>query len=119
MEEGSATGMVLDFGDVKQILTEHVHDILDHGFIVYERDYDMMHAFGYAVDPEPSYVTDDRGWKIILFPYVPTAENIARWVFDQIKLPINNAYNDMAYLDAVKVWETPSSTAIYTPGPGG
>ena len=111
---GSSKGMVMDFGDVKTILTEKIHDVLDHGFIVYEKDHDLMHTFGYAVDPEPSLVTDDHGWKIIIFPFVPTAENIARWCFREFLYGLGESnLHGKVTLKSMTVWETPTSSATY------
>ena len=34
----SDEGMLMDFSDVSSILMEHVHDVIDHAFVVYEGD---------------------------------------------------------------------------------
>ena len=34
----SEEGMLMDFSDVSQILTIHIHDVVDHAFVVYEGD---------------------------------------------------------------------------------
>jgi 6-pyruvoyltetrahydropterin/6-carboxytetrahydropterin synthase len=93
----SDEGMVHDFGDVKDILMEKVHDPLDHGFIVYQNDDQLLDAL------------DGYDWKIIVFPYIPTAENIARWIFEQI----HGLFNHSVMLMRVQVWETPTSMAAY------
>ena len=36
--QGSDDGMVLDFGDVSRILTEEIHDVVDHAFLVQDTD---------------------------------------------------------------------------------
>lgn len=109
--EGSASGMVLDFGYVKKILTEYVHDPLDHGFIVFENDFELKYRLGVLDEKGDNEDTPD--WKVIVFPYIPTAENIARWIYEQMEEPIRNAYNESAYLDSIKVWETPTSSAVF------
>jgi len=104
----SDEGMVLDFGFVKHVLMTYVHDVLDHGFIVYEFDATMIEALMInAHDPEPM-------WKVVELPYVPTAENIARWVWEQIDIPIKGASDGRAHLIKIEVQETPSSVAVYS-----
>jgi 6-pyruvoyltetrahydropterin/6-carboxytetrahydropterin synthase len=105
VESGSARGMVLDFGDVKTIMMEKVHDVLDHGFIYVKGDTAME-----------KMAMQNPDFKTIEFPYVPTAENIARWIFEQMVQPIKDSYNDRAYLQQVQVWETPTSHATYLGG---
>ena len=34
----SEEGMLMDFSDVSKILTIHIHDVVDHAFVVYEGD---------------------------------------------------------------------------------
>ncbi len=105
-ESGSADeGMLVDFSFLKQILMTRVDGVLDHGFIVYEGDQDMLDCFSGS----PASV----GWKIVVFPYIPTAENIARWVWDQISPDIIRHSRGNLNLVAVEVWETPTSMAIY------
>lgn len=108
VESGSSSGMVLDFGDVKTLLMEKVHDVLDHGFIVYEADTVMLEALLEPVNSDPR-----DGWKVVIFPYIPTAENIARWCYEQLQTDINGSYNQYAWLDSVTVFETPTSSATY------
>lgn len=104
-EETSQQGMVLDFGLVKRLLTEKVHDVLDHGFIIFRNDRELIQAMW------------GRDWNIILFPYVPTAENIARWVYEQLAPYVRQMSNEdhKVWLDGVVVHETPNNKAIYRP----
>lgn len=100
-EAGSSDeGMVLDFGDLKAIMESAIHDRFDHGFIVYEYDHDLLACF-------ENWMED---WKIILFPYVPTAENLAKYII-QLLTPV--VANKMlgCWLSKVEVWETPTSCA--------
>jgi 6-pyruvoyltetrahydropterin/6-carboxytetrahydropterin synthase len=104
VEEPGASdeGMLVDFSDLKTILTEKVHDVLDHGFIVYEGDRAMRILF-----------EQGESWKVIIFPYIPTAENIARWIWDQIVGEINGRFRGNLELQSIRVWETPTSAAVY------
>jgi 6-pyruvoyltetrahydropterin/6-carboxytetrahydropterin synthase len=98
-------GMLADFGFLKQALTECVHDAFDHGFIVWVHDDDLIRCFGEAT----------KVWKIIPFPYIPTAENIARWSFHRLKIWFEDHTEDVYdfRLVQVRVWETPTSLAMY------
>ena len=102
--EGSSKGMVADFGDIKQLLTQRVHDLYDHGFIVYEGDIQMMHLFF------PRNV-NDHAWNIHVVPFVPTAENLAASIFEDLHELI--AELGGCRLIGIDVWETPTSCASY------
>jgi 6-pyruvoyltetrahydropterin/6-carboxytetrahydropterin synthase len=99
-------GMLKDFGFLKELMMKKVHDVLDHGFIIYEHDDELL----YILDATPSASLMTAAWKIIRFCYVPTAENIARWAYQQLVVDING---EGFRLDHVEVWETPTSMAIY------
>lgn len=101
-------GMLVDFGDLKRLMTELVHDKLDHGFICQEGD--PLYAF---LEDASLAIDRDRPWHLIEFPYAPTAENIARWCWDQLEGPIERCFRDGLRLVSVKVWETPTSTALF------
>lgn len=100
----SDEGMLLDFGDLKSVLVSFIHDPLDHAFIVYEGDRVMREVFESA---------ETESWNHVIFPYIPTAENIARWCWEQIELPLRESFRGNFWLDNVEVWETPTSTATY------
>jgi len=97
----SDEGMLADFGDLKTIMTEKVHDVLDHGFIVHEDDRVMLGFF--------SEYSEDV-FKYIVVPFVPTAENLAKWCWDQLSdLVLQMGF----WLELVELWETPTSLATY------
>ncbi len=110
IQEGEEAGMVKDFGFLKEMMTRLIHDVLDHGFIVWEQDTKLLAgllATNKADDP-------DFIWKVVIFPYIPTAENIARWCYDELEDEITQ--EDTPYvLTAVTLWETPTSVARYAP----
>jgi len=95
-------GMLVDFGDLKTIMTTHVHDVLDHGFIAWEEDRPMLRAL------------DGYGWNVIEFPFIPTAENIARWSWQQLEPEVTGRFGTDLRLVEVAVWETPTSVAYYS-----
>lgn len=104
VEEPGASdeGMLVDFSDLKKIMQTKIHDVLDHGFIIYKDDEQMVEAL-YG-----------RDWNVIIFPYIPTAENIARWCWDQIQEPIETSFRDNLWLMSITVYETPTSEATYS-----
>ena len=44
VEGVSEQGMLIDFSDVSQILNEYIHDIIDHAFVVYDKDDFLAYA---------------------------------------------------------------------------
>lgn len=98
----SDEGMVVDFGDLKKVMTEKIHDALDHSFIIHVGDVVMLDALA------PS--TTGELFKVVPFPYIPTAENLALWCFEQLREPVRNMH---CILCNVTVFETPTSEATY------
>jgi 6-pyruvoyltetrahydropterin/6-carboxytetrahydropterin synthase len=108
----SDEGMLADFSDLKRIMMEQIHDPLDHGFIVWSMD-NLMRT---ALSPGQWWDNSDEteSWKVIIFPYIPTAENIARWCFEKVANQINDTFGRYNLrLQQVDVWETPTSVATY------
>jgi 6-pyruvoyltetrahydropterin/6-carboxytetrahydropterin synthase len=116
VEEAGAPdeGMLIDFGNVKTLLVNLVHDPLDHGFIVYEGDQDLLDCFEWY-DPTKVKAGPIGGapWKIIRFPYIPTAENLAVWCWEQLEPAVEDYWRGNLRLFDVEVWETPTSSASY------
>lgn len=86
-------GMVVDFSKLKQTLGKWIDDHLDHRMILHRDDpaLEYLRAQG-----EPIYVMELN----------PTAENIAKLIFDQARFfgfPVVE----------VKLWETASCYAVY------
>lgn len=73
-------GLLYDFADLKKRLRAST-EYLDHQFINDLKPFDEVN---------------------------PSAENIAKFIFDDIQKSLNTAF-----LSYVKVWETPTSFAIY------
>jgi len=93
--------MLVDFGDLKTLMTDLIHDPLDHAMIIHQDDQLLLDAMA------------GHDWKIVVFPYVPTAENFARWAAEQLADPIQTRFQNDLKLHSVKIWETPTSLAIY------
>jgi 6-pyruvoyltetrahydropterin/6-carboxytetrahydropterin synthase len=75
-------GLLFDFSDLKKRLRS-TSEYLDHHFINELKPFDKIN---------------------------PTAENIAKFIYDEIQRDLNTA--SLAY---VKVWETDTSCAVYRP----
>ena len=89
-------GMVADFNEVKSRLEEFIETELDHRMILQEGD-PLVEALR-SVGEEPFILRAN-----------PTAENIARLVFDEARA------RGLA-VTAVRLWETPQSFAEYREG---
>jgi len=92
------SGMVLDFSDIKRIVSQWIDEHLDHRMIL-QRD-----------DPAVPLL-QKLGEPLLLMDENPTAENIARLIFDQ-------ARREGFPVVEVILWETPSCFATYQ-GDGG
>ncbi|MEZ6119858.1 MAG: 6-carboxytetrahydropterin synthase [Pirellulaceae bacterium] len=91
--ELDALGMVLDFSDIKKTVSKWIDDHLDHRMILHRDD----PAVPFLADlGEPLYLVDQN----------PTAENIAKLIFDFA--------NGQGYpVTRVDLWETRSCYASY------
>jgi 6-pyruvoyltetrahydropterin/6-carboxytetrahydropterin synthase len=88
-------GMVLDFSEIKRVVSRWIDDNLDHRMILH-RD-----------DPAVA-VLRDLGEPLYLLDVNPTAENIARLIFQVARekgFPVAD----------VSLWETPHCCARYCP----
>jgi 6-pyruvoyltetrahydropterin/6-carboxytetrahydropterin synthase len=91
-------GMVMDFGDIAKLALERIYKVLDHGFIVWEKDKILMKFF-----------EENPNLKHIIVPFVPTCENISIWIFNQIDSSIKDKYKTGLKLHSIRLWETPTS----------
>ena len=104
-EGASDEGMLMDFSDVSLILTQYIHDVVDHAFIVYEGDTEALEALSSMGD----------GHSTLVVPFIPTAENLAKWAFEQVEPHIRTVYGNRLRLAAFHVRETPKSCACWRP----
>jgi len=95
--------MLMDFSDVSKILTIHIHDVVDHAFVVYEGDEEARKVLD-------GLSSDHR---TVVVSFIPTAENFARWAFEQVEPHIRTAYGNRLRLVAMHVRETPKSWASW------
>ena len=123
IEEGEQTGMVMDFGFLKQCMIQVIHAPCDHAIILWKND-PMLESM-----PKPpigvlQVSNPEPWWKIEFTEEVPTAENLAKmwhgelchaifgW-FDQFEDVLESKYPKLVQ---VKVWETPNCSAVYPHG---
>lgn len=101
----SEEGMLMDFGDISRVLTQHVHDVIDHAFVVYEGDHEALQACQFMGSEH----------RTIAVPFIPTAENLAKWAFEQVEPHITSVYGNRLQLVAMHCRETPKSIATWRP----
>ena len=89
-------GMVLDFGDIKAVISRWIDEKLDHRMILCRDDTAVA-------------ALEKLGEPLFLIDANPTAENIAKLIYD---------YCLSQHFPVVEVtlWETPRCAATYRPG---
>lgn len=92
---GSMRGMLIDFSDLKKDLKE-LADELDHSLIIErgtlkQTTLDALHS---------------EGFRVLEFPFRPTAENFAKYFFDSMR---GRGYS----MHRAVVYETPGNCAEY------
>lgn len=101
-------GMVMDFSDIKRLMIEEIHDLFDHKLILYKDD-PIVESIGDVLTKH------DIESGLILFPMVPTAENLAKYCFEILNRVFIKFFHRLEiYLDSVVLYETPNSFAECT-----
>lgn len=92
-EKLDGLGMVMDFSNIKKVVSSWIDDNLDHRMILHENDpvVPILQEMG-----EPLYLVEEN----------PTAENIAKLIFD---FAIKQAFP----VTQVDLWETRNCYASY------
>ena len=98
----SEEGMVIDFSDIKKISIQFIHEKLDHAFMVWEEDGELLKFFN-----------ESEGHKTVIVPFTPTAENVAAYIFNTLTDKFQDVFKTGLHLHSVKLWETPTSYALY------
>jgi len=96
----SENGMVMDFSDVKKIAKTSIVDVWDHAFLVYQNDLEILQFLNTLPDH-----------KTVVFPTVPTAENMAAEAFKILKSEYHDTYGNHLKLEKVRLYETPNNWA--------
>ena len=101
-KDASEEGMVIDFADIKKTAQKFIQEELDHAFMVWEKDIELLEFF-----------KNSKGHKPVIVPFTPTAENVAAYIFNKLKDKFTDVFKTGLHLQSVKLWETPSSYALY------
>ena len=101
----SEEGMVIDFSDIKKISNQFIQEKLDHAFMVWEKDEELLKFFN-----------ESTGHKPVIVPFTPTAENVAAYIFNKLQDKFQDVYKTGLHLHSIKLWETPTSYALYERG---
>ena len=94
-EEPQTRGMLMDFGDLKKVL-KGLCDDLDH-CLIYEKG---------SLREKTLEALREEEFRMVEVPFRPTAENFARYFFEEIAgkgFPVHR----------VEVYETPGNCAMY------
>lgn len=97
-ESGPARGMVMDFHKFKTILNDALAKF-DHR-LIYEKG---------ELSPALKTALDATGFELLEVPYRPTAENLARAIYDDLRAA-------GLFVGAVEVQETPTNVARFKGG---
>ena len=98
----SEEGMVIDFADIKKTAQKLIQTELDHAFMVWDKDEELLEFFKHS-----------KGHKPVIVPFTPTAENVAAYIFHILKDKFSDVYKTGLHLQSIKLWETPSSYALH------
>jgi 6-pyruvoyltetrahydropterin/6-carboxytetrahydropterin synthase len=113
-------GMVLDFSICKQIMTEKIADVLDHGFAVWMFDSKNVVIKPPAVAPDTSDGTEcsvyafmtKRNDRYLECYLPPTAEYLAWWAYGEINYGLESYMHTDIVCSEVEWHETPNNVAI-------
>ena len=98
----SEEGMVIDFADIKRTAQKLIQEELDHAFMVWDKDEELLEFFKHS-----------KGHKPVIVSFTPTAENVAVYIFYILKDKFSDVYKTGLHLQSIKLWETPSSYALH------
>ena len=98
----SEEGMVIDFSDIKNIAKKYIEEKLDHAFMVWDKDEELLEFFKHS-----------KGHKPVIVPFTPTAENVVAYIFHILEDKFLDVYKTGLHLQSIKLWETPTSYALY------
>lgn len=94
-------GRVIDFSVMKSIVGQWIDENLDHNTILYRDDPLADVLMGYAfIRLRAPFLMED----------IPTAENIAKLIFEQSQSMLTTHHITVV---SVLVWETPNCYAVY------
>lgn len=124
--DDSDDGMVIDFGDLKIVMMDKVHDLFDHANILWVNDpltdilterwselkvkqlivtkYDVRNdSYDFC-----KFSTNEMG-NVVIVGVTPTAENLTYIVWNILNMALKETF---LKLSRIELWETPTSCAI-------
>ncbi len=99
-EGNSDNGMIMDFSDVKLLAKQHLVDVWDHAFLVYEKDHAVR-----------DFLQSLPGHKTVIISRIPTVENLAQTAFDILKAAYRDRFGTGLRLKKLVLHETPNCWA--------
>jgi len=99
-EQKSDFGMVMDFKDAKELIRQTIVTPWDHAFIVYEKDHEVI-----------NFLATLKDHKTVIFPKVPTAENMALVAMEKLKKVFDEKFKATIIPIKVRLYETPNNWA--------
>jgi 6-pyruvoyltetrahydropterin/6-carboxytetrahydropterin synthase len=99
-EKISDFGMVMDFKDAKNLIKKVIVEPWDHAFIVYEKDKEVL-----------DFLNSLANHKTVIFPKVPTAENMALVAFNMLSKAFEEEFKGIIKPKRVRLYETPNNWA--------
>lgn len=126
---GEQSHMVLDFGFLKKLMVDEIDYYCDHGLIMWEKDpllkfftdqneyyITMFNRFRFRAGKDiTSDIANLSQVKLLVVDFIPTAEKLAEFWFNQMKDDVINLSHGLGELKSVTVWETPNCVATYRP----
>jgi len=125
--DGEQTGMVLDFGFLKEEMMAVIDGGCDHGFIAQVGDAELLRMFcppdmdfeewmalhHKALQADGYHVTNVTRLqsKLYVINDPPTAEGLARHWFQRLAPRVRERSQGLAGLERIRVWETPNCWA--------
>jgi 6-pyruvoyl tetrahydropterin synthase/QueD family protein len=130
-QELDAQGFVVDFGVLKREVLHPCHSLLDHALAIGAATYEeiredltrtgehLLRSRGpaHCVEAAPEHLSLNGavsaypgGMKVAVFPFSPTSERIARWLFelartrlddDRVKVAVGRVYETLHPVEAV------------------
>jgi 6-pyruvoyltetrahydropterin/6-carboxytetrahydropterin synthase len=99
----SDNGMIMDFSDVKALAKQHLVDVWDHAFIVYEKD-----------DKVLDFLSSLPDHKTVVIDRIPTVENLAQVAYTILKTVFIDRFGTGLRLHKLVLHETPNCWAEIT-----
>ena len=100
------SGMVMDFGQIKRILIEEIHDRFDHKLILWDQDPLLDHTAFFETLDELDILLHG----VIQVPVIPTSELLAEYWGAIVAARLDRLG---IQLNALTVWETPNCKATW------